>query len=105
MLERYKLQYFGVDNTVLSISLARGHGYSKGDCRVRTIHEHTNPDAHNRARLQSLDYSEPMSIESIKTYIAQNKRMLGSRINNCVGITLEDTLSTLDFDKPISVRS
>ncbi|MFA4960316.1 MAG: hypothetical protein WC548_01505 [Candidatus Pacearchaeota archaeon] len=106
MVEKYKLQYWDNKNTVLSISWASDReDYVTGDCRVRAIRESTDVYEHNRGHSQVQNYTEPMTLDESRTYIAKNSKMLGSQIHDCVGLTLEDVCENVEFGEPIQVRN
>jgi hypothetical protein len=105
MVDKYKLQYWDSRNTVLSINWAGDReDYIKGDCRVRAIRESTDVVKHNINHLQIKNYTNPMTLDEARAYIAENSGMLGSQIHDCVGLTLEDVCNKVEFDEPIQVR-
>jgi len=103
---KYRLQYWDHRNTVLSINWAADRrDYVPGDCRVRAIKAITDVEKHNKSNYQRQNYTKPMTLDEARVYIAKNSRMLGSPINDCVGLTLEDICGVVEFDEPIRVRN
>ena len=106
MVEKYKLQYWDIENTMLSINwVGDRKDYVRGDCRVRAIKKSTDTERHNTSHHQKQNYSKPMTLDESRIYIAENSEMLGSQIHDCVGLTLEDVCEKVEFDRPIQVRN
>jgi len=109
MTQRYRIQFFDEEAKVLAINWVGIHPEDKyeceaGDCRVRAIAEETDIARHNKSHFQNQQYTEPMTLEEARTFIERNKSGLGI-MNDCVGLTLEDSLKTVEFTEPVRVRS
>jgi len=108
-MERYRPEYFGRERDILLINWANDNpNYSTGDCRVKAIHESTDVKKHCRKNFHKSFYTDPMTLDEARRYIFDNSGMLGSLINNCVGLRLEDRCNdemNLDFETPIPVYS
>ncbi len=108
-MEKYRLQFFDAHKACLAINWANAYENGKfatGDCVVRAICGTTDVDAHNRAHQQLQTYTEPMSLEDARRYIAEHILMLGSMVHDCVGIVLEDSENPIvRFDPPIPAHS
>lgn len=107
MEERYRLQYFR-SKTSLSIKWCNNEdNYVRGDCRVRAIKESTDIKVHNKKNLQSNLYTGLMTKKELKEFISRDPDLLGSMINNCRGLVLEDFVffEKVDFDSPIEIKN
>lgn len=89
---KYRLQYFDSLGSVLAISF--GHDCEErmdGDCVVRAVKEETDIDAYNKANFQQQKYTEPMTIESLRSFIlGLGNEAVGDDIKRCLGLNLED---------------
>ena len=105
-MKRYRLQFFDrSEPKIFAINWVAGPGRVAGDCRVRAIAGTTDPDAHNRASHQRQRYSEPLTLDEARAYVAANAAGLGTLIHDCVGLQLEDGTPDVDFAEPIQVRN
>ncbi|MDP3771689.1 MAG: hypothetical protein Q8R16_05295 [bacterium] len=56
--------------------------------------------------MQSQTYTDPLTLDAARRYIAEHTVMLGAQIHDCVGIVLEDAEDRIiPFDPPIQVRA
>jgi len=109
MTQRYRLQFFDKRTSILAINWTNmvpedAYPGESGDCRVRALTGETNVGEHNKRRYQNQDYTAPITLEEAKAFIESNKKGLG-KIHDCVGLTLEDSLTTVEFNEPIRVRN
>lgn len=107
MVNRYRLQYRDERNNALSIQFAYYKtGAIPGDCyRVKAIKESTDVELYNKDHFPGKNYTNPMTFDEARQYIAQNHELFGSQRFLCVGLTLEDICGKIDFDVPIQIRN
>jgi len=102
---RYKLLYENNEKDTLLISWAfdKGKNYVAGDCRVRGILDITKGQPCCGCRsFSDVVSSEPMTLDEVRKYVKENATMLG-RVNDCVGMVLDDVSCIIDFPERIKI--
>jgi hypothetical protein len=101
-LKKYRIQYFlKKDAGIIAISEAE----QMENFFVRVIAEETDAAKHNKTNFQSQEYSEPMTIEEIKSFVLKAERKeIGDDIIRCLGLNLEDQNDEkIIFDSPVMI--
>ena len=101
-LKKYRIQYFlRKDAGIIAISEAE----QMEDFFVRVIAEETDIAKHNKATFQSQEYSEPMTIGEIKSFILKAERKeIGDDVVRCLGLNLADQNDKkIIFDSPVMI--
>ncbi|OGH70367.1 MAG: hypothetical protein A2754_03150 [Candidatus Magasanikbacteria bacterium RIFCSPHIGHO2_01_FULL_47_8] len=105
MSERFRLEWHSPG--VLAIGWARGTSRVRGDCLVNAIQEKTDPKAfiEKQKRPDHTKFTNLMTFAEARQFIAQNPRMLGSQIHDCLGLKLMDARQILLFSIPLQIQN
>ncbi|HLD00946.1 MAG TPA: hypothetical protein VJC39_04325 [Candidatus Nanoarchaeia archaeon] len=104
-MEQYLLLYSGRHLDALCIRWVNGPE-NKGNCRVEAILGSTNLDEHQNSTSRMVySDSNPLTLDLARTFIAQNSQLLGSNINDCVGLYLRAQNQEINFAEAVRVKS
>lgn len=94
--ERFRLKFFSPLHFAIRWATERP-GYVSGDCYAVVFTADAEAETPTMA---------PMTPEEIRTYLSERIDMLGGRIHDCVGISVQDRDGlAIDFSEPIRIRN
>ena len=73
----------------------------ENNCFVKALTEDTSIEENSKS------YSHPLTIEEARERIQNNRGMFGGSVNNCVGLSIENTLEgikKIKFSKPVIIK-
>jgi len=102
-MDKYRIQYRYKERNCLSLKWAfKRDDFQSGDFYIKALKESTNVDEHNRDNNRNHIYTDPMSLENARSFI---EKIDNGSVRDCMGLTLEDELTVVDFEEPIQIRN
>lgn len=101
-MKKYRLVLFK-DGALryVNISWHKGKDAKRGDCFVRAISEETRIE---EGKISLETYSDLMTLEEMRQFIAERKHWLGTYVERYVGVSLDDKKDKrIFFKEPVKI--